>query len=96
MTRLALDLPALAELVVRMERYAARLAAAHDDVDRRVRALPVSWTGEAAQAHSAAHAAWSAGAAETRHALATLSSILATAHANYSAAATVNRRMWAQ
>lgn len=93
MTRLVIDLAALTDLVDRMSQFGAQLAGVHDDVDARLRGL--QWTGEAAAAQAAAHAQWSAAATELHDALAVLRAIATTAHANYSAAAAANRRMWA-
>lgn len=93
MTRLAVDLAALAALVERMALFGDQLARVHDDVDARLGAL--QWTGEAAAAQAEAHARWSAATADLHGALAVLRSIAATAHTNYTAAAAANRRMWA-
>lgn len=93
MTRLTVDLDALAGLVERMSLFGDQLARVHDDVDGRLHGL--RWTGEAAAAQAAAHAQWSAAVGELHSALSSLRSIAATAHANYNAAAAANRQMWA-
>ena len=96
MSRVVVDLSQLTDLVDRMELLQRHLVQAHDDAAARVRELHMSWTGGAAFAHSAAHAQWSAAAAEVQDALAVLRSIAATAHRNYAAASLANRRMWAR
>jgi uncharacterized protein YukE len=93
MTRLTIDLDALADLIERMSLFGDQLARVHDDVDGRLRGL--RWTGEAAAAQAAAHAQWSAAVRELHAALGTLRSIATTAHSNYASAAAANRRMWA-
>jgi WXG100 family type VII secretion target len=95
MTRLAVDLEQLERLVEHLERGAAQLHRLRADVDGRVAGLHAEWTGAAAAAHEAAQSRWAAGAAEVHEALAVLRSIASGAHANYSAAVQVNRRMWA-
>ena len=96
MSRVVVDLAQLAEFLDRVELVQRHLVRAHDDAAARVRELHVSWTGGAALAHAAAHAQWSAAAAEVQDALAVLRSIAATAHRNYAAATLANRRMWAR
>lgn len=95
MSRLAVELDRLGELVDRMALFEAQLERVRDEVDARIRALHVSWTGEAATRQASAHAQWRTGAAEVHHVLVALRSIAAGAHANYAAAAVANRRMWA-
>ncbi len=94
MTRLVVDLDELARSVQRMQLFAQQLTGAHDAVQGRMRELHVAWTGEAASAHAAAQQHWDAAADEVHDALAVLASIVGTAHANYTAAAAANRRMW--
>ena len=96
MSRVVVDLDRLAELVERMERFQAHLTRARDEAAGRVAQLHGSWTGEAAARQAGAQHEWNRGAAEVQVALATLRSIAATAHANYSAAALANRRMWSR
>lgn len=96
MTRVALDLDRLADLVDRMESFHQHLARAHDEVTQRVADLLVTWDGDAATAQAVAQQEWSAAVVEVHSALAVLRGIGATAHANYCAAVAANRRMWAQ
>jgi ESAT-6 family protein len=95
MTRLVVDLGALAELTERMQRFQDHLSATRDEVQRRITALHLSWTGDAAAAQAASSAQWASATAELQEALAALRSIGETARANYAAAVAANRRMWA-
>jgi WXG100 family type VII secretion target len=96
MTRLVVDLAALADLVERLGRVGARLDQARSDVDARVAQLRVEWSGSAAAAQAAAQAEWAGGADEVARALVGLRAIAAGAQANYAAAVEANRRMWAR
>jgi WXG100 family type VII secretion target len=93
-TRLVVDLDQLAAAVQRMERFQEHLVRTHDEVERRVRDMHIAWTGEAAAAQSVAQQHWTAASHEVQDALAALRSIASTAHANYTAAASANQRMW--
>ncbi|MDT4924608.1 MAG: hypothetical protein QOG01_2321 [Pseudonocardiales bacterium] len=92
MTRVAVDLDRLADLIHQMASFHAQLTQARSRVDALVR--DVAWTGDGAVAAAAAHARWDAGAHEVHEALAALRSVAATARANYTAAMIANRRMW--
>jgi WXG100 family type VII secretion target len=96
MSRVAVDLGALAELVERLARFEQHLTRTHDDVTRRVSDLHATWQGDAASAQAAAQHEWSVALGEVRTALYVLRRIGGTAHANYVAALSANRRMWAQ
>lgn len=89
------DLPALAELVGDLGRFAALAERCSDDLDADVRRLGGHWQGAAASAHTAAHARWSAAQEQLRAALDQLQHLVSTAHRNYAAAAAANARMWA-
>ena len=95
MSRLRVDLAQLDALVVRMRHVQDQLGRARVELDAQVAGLHTTWTGGAAAAQAHAHRRWSIGAAEVQEALATLHTIAATAHENYSSAAAANRRMWA-
>ncbi len=84
----------LAEVVERLGKLDAHLERVTAQVERRVAELSGTWSGEAAEAQRAAHAEWQRGAAQMRAALATMRTIAGTAHANYTAAAAANVRMW--
>lgn len=86
----------LAEVIERLERFDRHVEQALQDADRRVDALHVTWSGEAAVAHRAAHEGWVRGAAEMRAGLGRMRTVAATAHANYIGAVTANCRMWEQ
>jgi uncharacterized protein YukE len=94
MTGFRADLDALAELVGSLAAFDSRAELLAADLDVQVRRLHGEWSGPAAQAHLAAHEQWTAGAAQLRAAVLALRSVVATAQANYSAAASSNVRMW--
>lgn len=94
MSRVVVDLERLADLVDRLDAYATHLARTCEHADAQVRQMHELWTGSAAAAQAAAHARWRAAADQVSDALGALRSIGATAHANYSMAASANRRMW--
>ncbi|WP_375491106.1 WXG100 family type VII secretion target [uncultured Jatrophihabitans sp.] len=96
MTRVAVDLARLRELTDRMATFEHRLTRAHDDVLLRVEQVHATWQGDAANAQAAAQHEWTVALGEVHAALTALRQIGATAHANYAAAITTNRRMWAQ
>jgi WXG100 family type VII secretion target len=91
---LVVDLDQLVGTVERMRRFQDHLADTHEVAARRIEELHVVWTGDAADAQAAAARHWSAAAAQVHAALAALTAIASTAHANYTAAAAANRRMW--
>jgi WXG100 family type VII secretion target len=88
------DLASLSDLVARLALFETRADALAAELDARVRRLHGDWTGPAAAAHQAAHREWLDGAARMRAAARELRSAVATAHANYAAAASANTRMW--
>jgi WXG100 family type VII secretion target len=94
MTRVAVDLDRLTELVEHMERFAAHLAELRDVTYAQLRAAHSVWSGDAAAAYTAAQASWSTNAADVHEALAVLRSIAVTGRGNYDAALAANRRMW--
>lgn len=89
-----MDLDALDELVARMARLQDQVARACRDAEARVRELRGTWSGVAASGYVAADEQWKTGAGEAQEALAVLRSVASTAHSNYVAAVTANRRMW--
>ena len=79
----------------------AALVAVEDDLDEvvvdlrwRVARLHEIWAGTAAAAHLSAHGHWEASYREMHEALAAMRRAVATAAANYSAAASANAAMW--
>ncbi|WP_156689652.1 WXG100 family type VII secretion target [Mycobacterium sp. Marseille-P9652] len=88
------DPEALADAVKRMtdfKRHAEEMLA---EIDSRATRLHESWAGEGAAAHAEAHRRWVRGEAMMREALARLQKAAATAHHNYTGAATTNLGMW--
>ena len=88
------DPEALADAVQRMaafQRYAEDMIS---EIDSRITRLHAKWTGDAAAAHAEAHQHWVRGEAMMRAALARMSAAGATAHANYTGAASTNLGMW--
>jgi WXG100 family type VII secretion target len=90
------DLVHLAQVIDQLDRFDRYLESALEQADRQVNQVHGTWTGQAAQAHLAAHDEWKRGAVDMRDGLATMRSIASTAHGNYTDAATVNAQMWAQ
>lgn len=94
MSRVAIDLDRLAEVVVHLGAFQAHLDHTCEDVDAALRTAHASWSGAAASAQATARARWRAGAADAQDALALLRSIAATSHANYASAKHANQLMW--
>ena len=94
MTRLTVDLERLEQTIERLQRFQQHLARTHEEAERRVQQLQLAWTGEAAAAQATAQHHWAVAAVQVQESLASLRSIAATAHANYTAAVLANRRMW--
>jgi WXG100 family type VII secretion target len=95
MSRIAVDVDALAELIDRLAAFEAQLVRTRAEVDARVQALHVTWSGDSAAAQASAHERWQRGAAQVHEALADLRAIVCEARANYASALAANRRMWA-
>ncbi len=94
MTTFRADLDALEALVVRLHAFDARADQLATDLETDARRLDACWTGPAAAVHTGAHERWMAAHRRSRAAAAELARLVRTAHANYSAAATANIRMW--
>jgi WXG100 family type VII secretion target len=90
------DLVQLAHVIDQLDRFNRYLESALEQAERRANQLHGAWTGQAAQAHWAAHEEWKRGAADMRSGLATMRAIASTAHVNYTNAASANVQMWAQ
>ncbi|MDR6200880.1 WXG100 family type VII secretion target [Microbacterium sp. SORGH_AS428] len=84
----------LTDVVEELERIANEIAEVHANADAASRRLHSTWEGEASQAHTTAHSAWSADAREMNQALVAMRQLLAGAQANYAAAVEANTRMW--
>lgn len=95
MTSFAVDTELLLDLVERMSTCQARFEELDDEVDARMKRLHAAWQGSAADLHAEAHRRWVSGSRQMTEALTTLRNIARTADANYNAAVSANRRMWA-
>lgn len=96
MSGYSVDLAQLAQVIDQLDRFDRYLESVLEQAERRVNQLHATWTGQAAQAHQAAHDEWKRGAVDMRAGLATMRAIASTAHSNYTNVATVNPQMWAQ
>lgn len=96
MSRLRVDLGALAALVEELARFEAHLVRLRERADADGRRLDTSWVGAAAAAEATVQAGWAAGAADVHSALREMRALLATAQQNYDTAVAANRRMWAR
>ena len=96
MTRFAVDLDELDAVIADMATFDERLTTRLAELDDMLAELHGVWTGAAADAQRQAHAQWTEGAAEMRKALLEMRDAARRAHANYSAAAEANARMWSQ
>jgi len=94
MSEFAVHLESLADVVERMAGFERAVEQQAADVAARVDRLHATWTGAAADEHALAHRQWTEGMHELRAAIAALRRIASTAHGNYSAAVSANRRMW--
>lgn len=89
-----MDPEALADAVQRMGDYVQYAENMLGDIDSLVTNLHLTWSGEAAGAHVAAHRHWARGEAMMREALALLQAAGTTAHANYTGVMAANLGMW--
>jgi len=94
MSQFAVHLEALAEVVERMAGFERAVEQQAADVAARLDRLHATWSGGAADEHALAHRRWRDGVRELRAAITVLRRIASTAHGNYSAAVSANRRMW--
>lgn len=94
MTAFRADLDALDDLVARLRAFDGRAEQLGADLDTDARRLEGCWTGAAAAEHSEAHQSWLAAHRRICAAADELARLVRTAHANYSAAAAANARMW--
>ncbi|MEO5708545.1 MAG: WXG100 family type VII secretion target [Nocardioidaceae bacterium] len=96
MTRFTVDLEELDAVIGDMTGFEGRFTGKIAELDALIADLHVSWTGEAAGAQKGAHQEWAAGAREMHRALVSMREAAQRAHANYTAAADANARMWEQ
>ena len=90
------DAEALLDVVDRMAACEAGLRELAADLEVRIRALHLTWQGEAAEAHIVAQTTWDRGFHDMRAALDQMRSAAHTAHGNYTSAADTNLRLWEQ
>lgn len=88
------DPDALAESVQQMAEFQRYAECMISEIDSLVSNLHITWTGQAATAHTEAHQHWSRGEAMMREALGQLRAIAHTAHGNYTGAMAKNMSMW--
>jgi WXG100 family type VII secretion target len=94
MSEFAVPLEPRADVVQRMADFERAVEQQAADVAARVDRLHATWTGAAADEHALAHRRWTDGVHELRAAIGALRRIASTAHGNYTAAVSANRRMW--
>jgi len=93
-TRFAVDLDQLDEVVGRLRLHHDHLEALDARLTVAVRRLHEDWSGAAADAHTDAQAQWDAGFAAMRSALAGMRAAAEVARDNYHAAAEANVALW--
>ena len=96
MTRFAVDLAELDAVIADLRSFESTLRGRLVELDATVDELHGAWSGAAADAQKDAHARWKEGAEEMHRALVEMREAADRAHANYSAAADANARMWRQ
>lgn len=94
MPRYLVQTEELASVIARMVVFEQHLQQAVENADARVKQMHVTWSGQAAQEHLAAHARWKADAVRMHQALTQMRTIAASAHTNYTATVTTNTAMW--
>jgi WXG100 family type VII secretion target len=90
----SVDPQTLARSLADMDDFGRTAASLLEEIDSVVRALHITWEGEAAAAHAEAHRLWTHGAARMQEALMRLHSSGDQAHGNYTGAMDTNRTMW--
>jgi WXG100 family type VII secretion target len=88
------DLDGLQRLIDTAAGVDRALADQLSELENRIAALRVHWSGPAAEAHRANHEAWAKAARGMRDAVARLRAETARAHANYHANVAHQQRMW--
>lgn len=90
----AVDPEGLADAVERMSVFQNTLEGLLSEIESAVQNLHMTWGGEAAGAHTAAHQQWTRGAAMMREALTKVQAAGGGAHGNYAGAVSTNSQMW--
>ncbi|MFJ4658095.1 WXG100 family type VII secretion target [Nocardia sp. NPDC088792] len=88
------DLTEMQRLIDRAAKIETTIEQRLDDIERRVAALHVDWTGIGAAAHSDAHARWIRAARELHQALTDLRTGTDRARTIYFNVVTTNQKMW--
>jgi WXG100 family type VII secretion target len=94
MTKFSVDTDALEQRIADLAAFEKTLERQLADLDKAVSALHITWVGEAATAHTRAHAEWSKGAQDMRKAIVAMREAARIAHGNYHSAVRANVRMW--
>lgn len=90
----SVDPETLADSVARMAEFQSAAEAFLAEIDTAVKSLHITWSGETAVAHAAAHRQWVHGATMMREALKQLHQAGAEAQGNYTSVMSTNRAMW--
>lgn len=88
------DLGEMQRLIDRATQIEAAIEQRLDDIERRVTALHVQWSGVAAEAHAAAHTRWMTAARDLHQALTDLRTGTDRARTIYSNVVSTNQKMW--
>jgi WXG100 family type VII secretion target len=91
----AVDLGELEGRIDEMAAFERAIERTLQDLTRVVDDLHLTWSGQAAAAHRAAHEKWVAGMKEMHTGLAEMRAAADRAHGNYASAVEANSRMWA-
>jgi WXG100 family type VII secretion target len=91
----AVDLGQLQHKIDEMAAYEQKIEQALQHLDRVIERLHITWTGQAAIAHRAAHEEWVAGMKQMHAGLVEMRDAAHRAHGNYTSAVEANSRMWA-
>ncbi|MRH92834.1 WXG100 family type VII secretion target [Nocardia sp. SYP-A9097] len=88
------DLTEMQQLIDRATQIETTIEQRLGDIEQRVGALHVQWSGIAASAHSSAHTRWVQAARELHQALTDLRGGTDQARTIYSGVVTTNQKMW--
>ncbi|MEV6771221.1 WXG100 family type VII secretion target [Nocardia sp. NPDC051030] len=88
------DLTEMQRLIDRAAQIETTVETRLDDIEKRINALHVEWSGLAADAHSAAHTRWVAAARDLHQALQDLRTGTDQARTVYSDVVSTNQKMW--
>ncbi|MFB7721458.1 WXG100 family type VII secretion target [Nocardia sp. NPDC056100] len=88
------DLAEMQQLIDRAAQIETAIEQRLADIEQKLGALHVQWSGIAASAHSSAHSRWVSAARELHKALADLRTGTDQARSIYSGVVTTNQKMW--